>query len=219
MLNKIDNISAGSTFSNASKTTGANNNYNINFARRMDYHDSVDFSPYLKYINQINWKLKDFKYIAKEKLYLDFIISNIQFQITIDLTGFNELEILDYFIAKEFDKRSFKKKITSKILSKIGKLNYNQENLIVPFNNLNLFLQKAEESGLIGDTTLKDQYILDNLASDYLNGMVKEFEQLDNQVLIFLEKLAGIKIGINRKINLSPNDLLIIKQISVSNLE
>ncbi len=125
MLNKIDNIAAGSTFSNASKIPGAINNYNINFARRMDYHDSVDFSPYLKYINLINWKLKDFKYVAKEKLYLDFLISNIQFQINIDLDDLNELEILNYLITKEFDKKSFKKKISTKILSKIGKLNYN----------------------------------------------------------------------------------------------
>ncbi len=219
MLNKIDNIAAGSTFSNASKIPGAINNYNINFARRMDYHDSVDFSPYLKYINLINWKLKDFKYVAKEKLYLDFLISNIQFQINIDLDDLNELEILNYLITKEFDKKSFKKKISTKILSKIGKLNYNQENLIVPFNNLNLFFQKVEEFGLTGDTNLNDQYILDNLVIDYLNGMVKEFEQLNNQVFIFLDKLAGIKLGTDRKINLSKNDILIIKQISVSNIE
>ncbi len=219
MLNKIDNISAGSTFKNASKMPGANNNYNIHFARRMDYHDSVDFSPYLKYINQINWKLKDFKYVAKEKLYLDFVISDIQFQINIDLTDFSALEILDYFVSKEFYKNNIKKKISSKILSKIGKLNYNQENLIVSFHNLNLFFQKVEEPGLIDGTTLKDQYILDNYVSDYLNGMIKEFEQLNNQVLIFLDKLANIKIGINRKSNLSTNDLLIIKQRSVSNLE
>ena len=219
MLNKIDNIAAGSTFSNASKIPGAINNYNINFARRMDYHDSVDFSPYLKYINLINWKLKDFKYVAKEKLYLDFLISNIQFQINIDLDDLNELEILNYLITKEFDKKSLKKKISTKILSKIGKLNYNQENLIVPFNNLNLFFQKVEEFGLTGDTNLNDQYILDNLVIDYLNGMVKEFEQLNNQVFIFLDKLAGIKLGTDRKINLSKNDILIIKQISVSNIE
>lgn len=219
MLNKIDNISAGSTFSNASKMPGANNNYNINLARRMDFHDSVDFSPYLKYINQINWKLKDFKYVAKEKLYLDFVISNIQFQVNIDLTNFSALEILDYLVVKDLDKKNFKKKISSKILSRIGKLNYNQENLIVSFNNLDLFFQKIVESGLIGDTTLKDKYILDNFVSDYLNGIIKEFDQLNNQVFIFLDKLADIKFGINRKINLDDDDLLKIKQISISNLE
>ncbi len=91
--------------------------------------------------------------------------------------------------------------------------------MIVPFNNLNLFFQKVEEFGLTGDTNLNDQYILDNLVIDYLNGMVKEFEQLNNQVFIFLDKLAGIKLGTDRKINLSKNDILIIKQISVSNIE
>ncbi len=219
MLNKIDNISAGSDYKKASKTAGTGNYLNINFARRMDFHDSVDFSPSLKFVSQINWRLKDFKHVANEKLYLDFILSNIEFQITVSLADFSSMEVLDYLVIKEFEKNKIRKKIISNISSKVGKINYSQEPLIVNLSSLNLLFQRVQDSGIGGDITFKDQFVLENFVNDIINGIIKEFSMLNNQIFIFLDKLANFKIVSRDKDRTNSSDFLVIKKISVTNLE
>jgi len=219
MLNKINNISAGSDYKKASKTASTGNYLGINFARRMDFHDSVDFSPSLKFVSQINWRLKDFKHVANEKLYLDFILSNIEFQITISLANFNNLEILDYLVIKEFEKNKIRKKIISNISSKIGKISYDQEPLIITLSSLNLLFQRVEESGIGGEITFKDQFVLENFVNDIINGIIREFSLLNNQIFIFLDKLANLKISGKEKGKTNSNDFLVIKKISVTSLE
>ncbi|MHB1687358.1 MAG: hypothetical protein ACYCVH_08285 [Ignavibacteriaceae bacterium] len=219
MLNKIDNISAGSDYNKASKTANSGNLLNINFARRLDLHDKVDFSPSLKFVNQINWKLKEFKHIVNDKLFLDFVVSNIEFKTTIDLANFNKLEILNYLVIKEVDKDNVRKKIIADISSYIGKINYNQDPLLIKFLSLNLFFRRVEESNLSGDITVRDKFVLENFVNDIINGIMKEFDLLNNQIFIFLDKLANLKLSVAEKDKNNPGDLLVIKKISVSKIE
>ncbi|MHB8578533.1 MAG: hypothetical protein ACYDA4_01570 [Ignavibacteriaceae bacterium] len=219
ILNKIDNISAGSDYNKASKAANSGNLLNINFARHLDLHDKVDFSPSLKYVNQINWKLKEFKHLVNDKLFLDFIVSNLEFQTTIDLANFQNLELLDYLVIKEIDNLKPKKKIITDISTYIGRTNYNQESLFIKFLSLNLFFQRMEDSNLTGDITVRDKFVLDNFVNDIINGIMKEFDLLNNQIFIFIDKLANLKLGVTEKSKKNHGDLLVIKKINISKID
>ncbi len=219
ILNKIDNISARSDYNNASKATNSGNLLNVNFARRLDMHDKVDFSPSLRYVNKINWKLKEFKHVVNEKIYLDFVVSNLEFQTTIDLANFSNLELLNYLVMKETDNYKTKKKIITDISSYIGKTNYNQETVYIKFLSLNLFFQRVEDSNLSGDLIGRDKFAVDNFVNDIINGIMKEFDLLNNQIFIFIDKLAKLKLGIAEKNTNNKSDLLVIKKINVSKID
>lgn len=219
ILNKIDNISAGSDYNKASKAANSGNLLNINFARRLDLHDKVDFSPSLKYVNQINWKLKEFKHVVNDKLFLDFVVSNLEFQTTIDLANYGKLELLNYLVIKEIDSKKPKKKIITDISSYVGRTNYNQDPLFIKFLSLNLFFQRVEDSNLSGDITIRDKFVLDDFVNDIINGIMKEFDLLNNQIFIFIDKLANLKLSVAEKNKNNHGDLLVIKKINVSKID
>lgn len=193
MLNKIDNISAGSEFSKSTRPAGSGINAASAYNRRADVHDSMNISPALQFLNQVNWKLKEFKNINNEKISLDFIISNIEFITTIDLVSLNKLEMLDYNLLKEEKSISSNDKIYSQISSRIEEIRYNIEPSLINFSALNVFFSRAMEMRIYRDLAEGDSYIFNDLLNGITYGIRNEFEQLNNQVFIFIYKLLDIK--------------------------
>ena len=64
MLDKISNISAGSEYGRSANTGSFNGLIGGAYNKKIGSHDSVNISPALKLLNQVNWKLKDFKHIV-----------------------------------------------------------------------------------------------------------------------------------------------------------
>jgi len=193
MLNKIDNISAGSEFSKSTKPAGPGINAASVNSRRADVHDSVNISPALLFLNQVNWRLKEFKHSGNEKLYLNFIVSNIEFFTKIDLVNLTKAESLNYNLLKEENTINSRVKIYTDISSGLKEIRYDMEPYLINFSALNVFFRRVMEMKIYRELTRGDSYIFNDLLNGITNGIQNEFEQLNNQVFVFIYKLINIK--------------------------
>ncbi len=193
MLNKIDNISAGSEYSKSAKPAGFGINAASAYNRRADVHDSVNISPAFQFLNQVNWKLKELKHSANEKLFLNFIISNIEFKTTIDLANLKILNSLDYNLMKEANYEGSFLKIYSDLSAAVSEINYNEEPALINFSSMNVFFNRVIDLRIYREINRSDPYVIEDLLSGISYGIKNEFEQLNNQVFIFLDKLLKLK--------------------------
>jgi hypothetical protein len=219
MLNKIDNISPGSEYSKANKPSGFSGNLAAGYVHQSYVHDSVNISPALQYLNLVGWKLKEFKHIAKEKLFLDFILSDIEFQTTIDLVSIEKADALYYHVIKEDSEHYYKSKIISDLAVRIDNIQYDEEPTLINLSALNVFFQRIFKQRIYRELTQNDKYILDELVSGISSGIKEEFEYLNNQLFIFLEKLEGIKIDNKEPNSSDTNEIVTIKSIRLINAQ
>lgn len=219
MLNKIDNISPGSEYSKASRPSGFAGGIASAYVRQSYVHDSVDISPALQFLNVVRWRLKAFKHVAKEKLFLDFILSDIEFQTTIDLVSIERADELNYHIIKEGNESNFNNKIISDLSVKIENIQYDNEPVLKNLSALNVFFQRVFIQRIYRELTPNDKYIIDEMVSGISTGMKDEFEYLNNQLFIFLEKLEGIKIDKRDRRSVDFADALTFKSIRLINAQ
>ncbi len=216
MLNKIDNISAGSEYGKTGRPTGYVGNFASAYTHRVDYHDSVNISPALKFLNQVRWRLKEFKHVENEKILLSFIISDVEFRTSVDLINIEQLKYLNYHTIKDFALTSEHKIISSDYSAKIIEVNYDNEPELINFSALNVFFQRVLEMRINRELTRNDKFILDELVNGLTTGLKAEFIQLNSQILIFVNKLIGIKIHSKAKADSDFNETLIIKSVKIS---
>jgi hypothetical protein len=219
MLNKIDNISPGSEFSKASRPIGFSGNFATAYVRQSYIHDSVNISPALQFLNLVRWKLKEFKHIAKEKLFLDFILSDIEFQTTIDLVGIERADDLNYHIIKEGSQSDYNNKIVSDFSIKIENIRYDNEQELINLSALNVFFQRIFGQRNYNELTENDQFILNELLRGISAGIEEEFEYLNNQLFVFLEKLEGIRRDKIVLRELNQSKIVSIKSIRLINVQ
>ena len=201
MLDKINNINSSGDFSRSAKPKTFNAVIGSIYNRGTNSHDSADISPAFKYLRQTQWRLRDFQHSADEKIFLDFIVSTIEFQTTIDLINFNGLTSLNYHLAKDGIIGISKKKIAIDLTSALNLINYGQQPELIKFTGLNIFFNRAFEQRIYKNLTRDDQYFFDELLEGIIENMSDEFLQLNNQILIFIERLTGIKHPDNPPLN------------------
>jgi hypothetical protein len=216
MLNKIDNISPGSEYSKASRPVGSSGSLASAYVRQSYVHDSVNISPALQYLNQVRWRLKEFKHVAKEKLFLDFILSDIEFQTTIDLDIVERADYLSYHITKLGNETNLNNKIISDLSVKIENIQYDDA-LLLNLSALNVFYQRIFNQRIYRELTQNDKYVIDELVNGISDGMQDEFEHLNNQLFIFLEKLEGIRIDKKGRKDFNQTDIVTVKSIRLIN--
>ncbi len=216
MLNKIDNISAGSEYGKTSRSAGYIGNFASAYTHRVDNHDSVNISPALQFLNQVHWRLKEFKHVENEKLFLSFIVSDVEFQTSVDLINFEQLKYLNYHTIKNFKISTEPKSILFDYSAKIYEVRYDNEPELINFSALNVFFQRVFDLRINRELTRNDKFILDDLVNGLTTGLKTEFVQLNNQIFIFVNKLVGIKIHTKEKTDSNFNESLIIKSIKIT---
>jgi len=219
MLSKIDNISPGSEYSKANRPAGFSGGIASAYVRQSYVHDSVNISPALQFLNLVRWRLKEFKHIAKEKLFLDFIISDIEFQTTIDLTNVSQMDDLNYHIIKEGNEAFYNSKILSDLSVKIENIQYANDPVLINLSAFNVFFQRLFNEKIYRELTFNDKFILDELLSGISAGIREEFELLNNQLFVFLEKLEGIKVDKRYRKDINHSEILTFKSIRLINAQ
>jgi hypothetical protein len=217
MLSKIDNISPGSEYSKASKPSGFAATIASAYVRSAGLHDTINFSPALQFLNLVRWRLKAFKHVTNDKLFLDFVLSDIEFQTTIDLVNIESQAFLDYFLIKEGQESNSSKKIFSDFSVNIGRINYEQEPILINLSALNIFCQRIFEQRINREVTANDKYIMNEFVRGITGGIKDEFNHLNNHLFIFLEKLENIRIDGKNKSDLDFPDAIKIKSIKIIN--
>ncbi len=218
MLDKISNISSGSEYGKSVKTSSFNNFLGAVYNKKVDAHDSVNISPALQYLNLVNWKLKEFKHVENEKIYLDFIVSDIEFQTTIELPNLSGLSKLDYRVVKEKKGNNWRSKTFIELVSKLDKIQYDETPSLINFSALNILLQRIFDLNIFRELTAEDKYIIEELLADIKYGIKNEFESMNGFLFTFIDKLTGLKI-IRNELQSDKTDPIIIKKIKVLNAE
>lgn len=219
MLNKIDNISPGSEYSKANRPVGFSGNLATAYVRQSYIHDSVNISPALQFLNLVRWRLKDFKHISKEKLFLDFVLSDIEFQTTIDLVNIGRLDDLNYHIIKEGNESHNTSRIISDLSVKIENIKYDNERLLINLSSFNVFFQRIFNQRIYSELTNSDKYIIDELMSGISAGIREEFEYLNNQLFNFIDKLEGVRVDKRYRNDINNNEILTFKSIKIINVQ
>lgn len=199
MLDKINKISTGSGFSKSQATPMYNAAVGSAYHHGLDRHDSAEISPAFKYMFQVHWRLIDFKFHDGDKLFLDFIVSGIEFKTTVDLRNQSKISSFNYHLYKEGTSGSSRKKIIADVTSKIEWINYDQAPGLINFSALNTFFNRIFEQKIYQGltNTREDKYFFDDLLDGIVQGIRNEFSSLNNQVLILFDKLAGKKMPSN----------------------
>jgi hypothetical protein len=219
MLNKIDNISPGSEYSKASRPLGFSANLASAYVRQSFIHDSVNISPALQFLNLVHWRLKEFKHIAKEKLFLNFILSDIEFQTTIDLVSIEGADDINYHIIKEGKESDFNNNIVSNLSVKIQNVQYDKEEVLINLSALNVFFQRFFNQRIYRELTQSDKYIIDELMSGISTGVNEELKYVNNHLFIFLEKLEDIRIDKKDRKNINQSEIVTVKSIKILNAQ
>jgi hypothetical protein len=217
MLEKINNISAGSEYGKSTKVNSFNGTFAANYTKKVDSHDSVDISPAMQYLNHINWRLKELKHVVNEKILIVFVVSEIEFQTTISLTDFNNIKFLDYRIVKEKKGENWRSKIFVELTSSIGKIWYDMEPKIINLSGLNVFLQRIFDANIYREISGDEKYLIDDLIADILPGIKNEFDFINNYLFNFVDKLTSLKLNDNRNISFNNNEPIAINKIKVLN--
>ena len=217
MLNKINNISAGSEYSKSSRQAAFNGSIAAGYSRRADMYDSVDISPALQFLNNVKWRLKEFKHSANEKLFLDFIISDIEFQTTLDLVNITSLTELNYNLIKNENSEIQSGKIFTDLASKLGEIRYDKQPELINFSATNVFFSRVLDLRIYRELNSADAYVINELVRGITNGIKNEFDLLNNQIFIFLDKLINVKVESHNKAMADFNEAITIKSIKVLN--
>lgn len=219
MLNKIDNISPGSEYSKANRPSGFSGGLAAAYVRQSYIHDSANISPALQFLNLISWRLKEFKHIAKEKLFLDFILSDIEFQTTIDLVTIETADNINYHVLKDGNQSNFNSHIFSDLSVKIENINYDKEPELMNLSALNVFFQRIFNQRIYRELTQADKYIIDEFINGISAGIREEFNYLNHHLFIFLDKLEGIRLDKRERKYTNPGEVVTVKSIRLINAQ
>lgn len=218
MLEKISNISSGSEYSKSVKTKTFGNALGAAYNKKVDSHDSVNISPALQYLNQINWRLKELKHGTDEKIFIDYIISDIEFQTTIELPNISALSSLAFKVIKDRNGNNWKSRTVIDIVSRLDDIAYNESPSLINFSALNIFFQRIFDMNIYRELSSEDEFLINELVSDLKYGMKNEFEHMNGYLFTFIDKLTGMQM---RKGD-GKSDLteqITIKKIKVLNAE
>ena len=191
MLNRIINITPGSDYKHSGNSSGMQNDGSKNASNSSNSSDSIELSSAIKFLLQIGWQLKKFKHYPGEKIELVFCCSDIEFQTIIDLSDPNFPSKFNYVLKKEKqyqdEQKSMEISLSSVLTSLKGNISKSPE-----LNDLNNFFEA------LFDLVLEKKDFLQNFDLNSLSGELEnissEIDYINNNILLFVEKVTESKI-------------------------
>ena len=216
MLNKIENISPNSSYKEKSNYIGNLKDANQSVHLNSVIADSFTFSAAVKYLNQLKWKLKQFKHTANGQVEVEFSIDDFSFHTTLFGPDFYSHSV-EYRISNDHALES------SNIIYDVDlKFEFYTNSLLDPvkiadINYLGSLFERIVNSGSTNSLKLlelmKSSQLLDGISS----GLVKELSDIHKKLLLFLEKVTGDAQfpPLNSTLMLENKDLLQINIIAI----
>ena len=199
MLNKIINISAGSDFKKSSGTGTKSRFLRRNAYSSFQFHDSIVFSPALQYLTNIKWRLKEISHKSKGKLAISFIADDIEFQTVVDLPNIDSMKTIDYKVIKENTEDNSVNPILVEVELRIEGINEDNLSHSVTLYNLEKLFNRLYTLKIEEQLTTASSVMLSDLIGDLLEDLKLEFDQINNHLFNFIEKLTESKISVDDK--------------------
>ena len=202
MLNKIINISAGSDFKKSSGNGSKNRFLRRNVFSSFQFHDSIIFSPALQYLTNIKWRLKEISHMSKGKLAISFIADDIEFQTVVDLPNIESIKTIDYKVIKDNPVDKSANPMLIELEVRVEGINEDNLPQTVILNALEKLFNKIYSLKIENQLTRTNSVMLSDLIGDLLDDLKFEFDQVNNHLFNFIEKLTESKIFAGDKIDI-----------------
>ena len=88
---------------------------------------------------------------------------------------------------------------------------------LINLSALNVFFQRIFNQKNFKELNQNDQYLIEEIINGISAGIEEEFEYLNNQLFIFLEKLEGIRIDKKDIRKLNKSKIVNVKSIRLIN--
>ena len=195
MLNRIINIAAGSEYKNSSRSSKFSYDKKASLYKNVDFHDSINISPAVHYFTKYNWKLKELIRDGSGKIRINFSIEDFDFSVVVDLADVKTVHHLDYEIAKIFEDDIRTKVMYVEILVGCEKPHYEESPSVFSLTEVRKFFDRLITLNIGGELSRNDTTIMNRLTDGFDSGLKKEFDQLNNRLLIFIEKYSDVKFS------------------------
>ncbi len=202
MLNKIINISAGSDFNKSSGSGSQNRFLRRNAYSTFQFHDSIIFSPALQYLTNIHWHLKEISHITKGKLSISFIADNIEFQTVVDLPNIDSMKSIDYKIIKDNPDDSLGNQMLVEVDVRVEGISEETLPHAVTLHTIEKLFNKLFVLKIENQLIRTNSVMLTELIGDLLEDLKTEFDQVNNHLFNFIEKLTESKISTGNRTDL-----------------
>ncbi len=187
MLNKIINIRPGTDY-NKSANSGKNGSFGKHLGMdKFLSKDSIHFSPAVIFLSQIKWGLKDLKYEPNEKLIIKFTTGGYEFSASINLASLRDMHIIMYDVQTLIDETNLS--LTFSVPFNF----YSTEDFYEPrLSHLNRLFIRTYDAVSFKDDFEIDELDHEDLIDGLKIGLLKEFDQINSYLLIFIEKYTNI---------------------------
>ena len=203
MLHKIINISAGSDFKKSNGAGNQNKFLKRNAYSSFQFHDSIIFSPALQFLTNVQWQLKEISHLSKGKLAISFITSDIEFQTVVDLPNIESIKTLDYKVIKDNSEDETSDPMLVEVEVRIEGINEESLPHRVTLDTLENLFHRLFVFKVENQLNRTNSVMLTELIGDLLDDLKTEFDQVNNRLFSFIEKLTESKILGGNKIDLN----------------
>ena len=185
MLEKISNIHTKDNYSGGKKTSSYDKFFGKSLIDKNADKDSISFSPAAQMLTKVNWRLQEIRYQNKEKIILDFSISEFRLKTEVNLV-FEIIKENKSFGSSEY---FFVKMAVNKVDTVLP------DELIQPsLNGLRRLFNKIIEVNIGSVTRDNDGVSLNYLLEDNEIPLIEDFKNIMEAIYTLIEKLGDFTL-------------------------
>ncbi len=153
--------------------------------------DSISLSPSLHFLLEKNWNPVQLKEISSHKIFLHFILSELEFKIELDI---DKVQLEKKFLYKVISSNEIEKTKTLIQVEFKPALDFLPSKYESPLHNLVSFhslFKKVRDYNLISQINSIDTDAVRNLLEGIEKGIINELNHITSGVLQLYEKISG----------------------------
>ena len=214
MLNKIQKLNQSTDYNNSKRNYYYKQTSIQSIPNKNIEGDTKIFSPVINFLQRIDWKLSNLLYNKEESIYISFRIAGYEFSTTINLIDISNTNYINYKIISKTEEESPDKIIAQ---FKVGIINIKKIFSIKkidlkPFDIFFHILSTLNNININANYTL-----LNNLFQEVKNDLYKEFNKINVNFIIFIQKLISLPIASIFNDKTYKDDLVILENIKRDN--
>lgn len=180
--------------------------------------DSIIFSPAALYLAKLNWQLREINYPSKDKIFLDFYISDFHFQIEIDFLVFYSKERQTIHISRIKKPRDKRKRYSAFLSVKKDKMRFMEDYMETDLDGIKILFDR------IIDLEARDRLVIGNrgasrnLISGIETRLFSDLQYIFAAIFTFIDKLAKFNVIKKHKFSGDTSEPVIIETIKVADV-
>jgi hypothetical protein len=216
MLERIQNISAGSDYKNSTSKSG-NYHRTSQFLNTLQSSltDSISLSPATAFLSSVHWRLKKLSN-EKEKFVITFDFDEFEFTAHIGQPELLITHTIEYEVKRRIENYAKLYEATMQMICSVTEHNEKcGSRLTIP--ELNLFLLDVLElENLTYNLNSENSEVL-KIFSQRSNSLYTEFNYLNKCIVAFLEKYLSLKYNFTAGA-INQNESLLLRKVQINKL-